>query len=340
MATKTDVEGRLMQWTQGEHRVAHLKPDFIVIGGQRCGTTALFAALRQHPEIFMPSHKEPRYFAFVDQPVLFVGPGAEHFRQGVVSDRADYQAMFAPAAPSQRCGEASPVYLSAAQSSASAVAMHQLVPDVRLIAILRQPAARTYSAYWHHRRLGIEPLTDFRAALAAEASRRDAGWLPGFQYRANSRYAVNLRPFLSLFPRHQLCIVLYESWRQTPAAVLRQILGFIGVSDRELPTVESGINRATAPRNSSLALWLDRSHTHKQWGSRLLPKIWRDRIVGWVRRANVTNPPPLPLDLHAELTASFRDDILELQGLLGCDLSHWLATPALPSRKGAGGRRD
>jgi hypothetical protein len=317
-----------------------LKPDFIVIGGQRCGTTALYATLRQHPQIFMPSHKEPRFFAFVNEPPTFVGPGAERFRRETVVEGTVYQALFTPAAPSQRCGEASPVYLSAAQSSASAVAMHQLVPDVRLIAILRQPAARAYSAYWHHRRLGIEPLTDFRAALAAEASRRDAGWLPGFQYRANSRYAVNLRPFLSLFPRHQLCIVLYESWRQTPAAVLRQILGFIGVSDRELPTVESGINRATAPRNSSLALWLDRPHTHKQWGRHVLPKIWRDRIVGWVRRANVTNPPPLPLDLHAELTESFRDDIVELQGLLGCDLSHWLATPTLTSRKSADGRQD
>ncbi|MBE2236193.1 MAG: sulfotransferase [Caldilineaceae bacterium] len=317
-----------------------MKPDFIVIGGQRCGTTALFTALRQHPEIFMPSRKEPRFFAFVDQPFLFVGPGAEHFRQGVVSDRADYQAMFATAAPLQRCGEASPVYLSAAQASASAVAMHQLAPDVRLIAILRQPAERTYSAYWHHRRLGIEPLADFRAALAAEDSRRDAGWLPGFDYRANSRYAANLRPYLSLFPRHQVCIVLYESWRQTPAAVLKQIVSFIGVSERELPKVESSINRATAPRNASLAHWLDRPHPLKQWGSRLLPKIWRDRIVGWVRRANVTNPPPLPCDLHAELTASFRDDILELQALLNWDLSHWLAAPTPKSRKIADRRQD
>ncbi|WP_165360941.1 sulfotransferase domain-containing protein [Candidatus Chloroploca sp. Khr17] len=317
-----------------------MKPDFIVIGGQRCGTTALFATLRQHPDIFMPRCKEPRFFAFVDQPLTFVGPGAEHFRQGVVSDEAAYQALFAPAAPSQRCGEASPIYLSAAQSSASAVAMHQLTPDVRLIAILRQPAERTYSAYWHHRRLGIEPLADFRDALAAEDRRRGAGWLPGFQYCANSRYATNLHSFLTLFPRRQLCILLYESWRQAPETVLKQIVSFLGVRDVALPKVARGINRATAPRNSRLAHWLDQPHPLKQLGSHWLPKTWRDRLVRWVRRANVTNPPPLPRDLHAELTESFRDDILELQVLLGCDLSHWLTTPALPSHKGARGRQD
>ena len=156
-----------------------MKPDFIVIGGQRCGTTAFFATLRQHPELFMPSRKEPRFFAFVDQPPAFVGPGAERFRQETVTEGPAYQALFAPATPTQRCGEASPIYLSATHAGVGAAAMRRLAPDVRLIALLRQPAERTYSAYWHHRRLGIEPLADFRAALAAEDRRRDAGWLPG-----------------------------------------------------------------------------------------------------------------------------------------------------------------
>ena len=115
---------------QLQPRNVHLKPDFIVIGAQRCGTTALYAALRQHPQVFMPSPKEPRFFAFVNQPPAFVGPGAERFRQETVVEGTVYQALFAPAAPVQRCGEASPVYLSAAQSSASAVAMHQLTVEM------------------------------------------------------------------------------------------------------------------------------------------------------------------------------------------------------------------
>lgn len=287
----------------------------------------------------MPLCKEPRFFAFVDQPPPFVGPGAERFRQEAVVEMSAYQALFASATPAQQCGEASPIYLSATHAGASAAAMRRLAPDVRLIAILRQPAERAYSAYWHHRRLGIEPLADFRAALAAEAGRRDMGWLPGFQYRANGRYAANLHPFLTLFPRNQLCIVLHDSWRQTPGAVFRQIVNFLEVSDIPLPKVASGINRATAPRNARLAHWLGQPHALRQWGRYWLPKIWRDRILHWLRRANVTSPPPLPRELHAELTESFRDDILALQVALGCDLSHWLTTPTLPPRNGAGGRR-
>jgi hypothetical protein len=121
--------------------------------------------------------------------------------------------------------------------------------------------------------------------------------------------------------------------------VLSQTLSFLDVKQITLPKVESGINRATAPRNFRLAHWLNYPHPLKHWGRHLLPKIWRDRILRWVRRANVTNPPPLPRDLHAELTESFRDDILELQVLLGCDLSHWLTTPAMPQGQGAGGRQ-
>jgi len=130
----------------------------------------------------MPPCKEPRFFAFVGQPPPFTGPGAEHFRHETVTEMSAYQALFASATPAQRCGEASPVYLSATHAGVSAAAMRRMTPDVRLIAILRQPAERAYSAYWHHRRLGIEPLTDFGAALAAEERRREAGWLPGFPY--------------------------------------------------------------------------------------------------------------------------------------------------------------
>lgn len=300
-----------------------MTPNFVVIGAQRCGTTALYLALKQHPQIFMSPLKEPRFFAFADQPADFIGPGAKAFQREIVSSWLDYQALFA-GAPDQCCGEASPVYLSSLRSASSAAVMAQRTPELRIIALLRQPADRAYSAFWHHRRLGIEPLTDFRRALAAEVERSAAGWLPGFGYRANGMYAANLHPFLDHFPRSHIRIYLYETWRRNPVTVLHDMLEFLEVGVDLLPVVAPGINRSIAPRSHLLAGWLEQPNHVIYWGTRLFPGSIRGILGRWARRWNAKTPPPMAVDVRAELTASFRDDILQLQDMIDCDLSHWL----------------
>ena len=312
-----------------------MTPDFVVIGAQRCGTTALYAALRQQPDLYMAAVKEPRFFAFSDQPPTFNGPGAERFRQETVAEWRAYQALFAGAALGQRCGEASPVYLSAYQPAQTAAAMRRLAPELRLVAILRQPADRAYSAFWHQRRLGSEPLADFRQALAAERSRLAAGWAPGFGYAANGRYAANLQPYCQQFPPEQIKVYLYDDWRQQPQTVLQDLAAFLQVRLTATSTIAAASNRSLAPRSRVLAHWLEQPQPGKQRLAHLLPLGLRRWARHWLHRWNGTLPPPLAEDLRAQLTAAFHDDIMSLENLIQRDLSAWLA-PASTGSQGQG----
>src|SRR6187200_1451927 len=125
-------------------------PDFLVIGAQKAGTTALYAYLRWHPGITGPSWKEVSFFD-------------RHWWRG----EAWYRGQFPLRAGGRLVGEASPSYLFHPLAPERA---RSLVPDAKLIALVRNPVDRAYSQYQHAVALGREPLS-FEDALAAEDER-------------------------------------------------------------------------------------------------------------------------------------------------------------------------
>ncbi len=153
-------------------------PDFLIIGAARAGTTALHSYLRQAPDIFMPAHKEPNFFAFEDEALACRGPGAE-FINNSVTRMADYRTLFAGAGPGQRLGEASPLYLYSPKAP-ERIAHH--LPEVRMVAILRNPVDQAFSHFLYATKYRIEPIADFTEALRREEERMAAGWQPLFGY--------------------------------------------------------------------------------------------------------------------------------------------------------------
>src|SRR5438067_10190697 len=119
---------------QGAGLVSHRRvPDFFIVGHHKSGTTALYEMLRSHPQIYMPTLKEPRYFAS-DLRAQF-----EPVKTGrIPATLEDYLALFDDAKPDQVMGEASPSYL---RSRAAARAIAEVQPAARIIAILREPAS-------------------------------------------------------------------------------------------------------------------------------------------------------------------------------------------------------
>ena len=125
-------------------------PDFLVLGAQKAGTTALYAYLRWHPGITGPSWKEVSFFD-------------RHWWRGP----AWYRGQFPLRSGTRLVGEASPSYLF---HPLAPERVRALVPDARLVALVRDPVARAYSHYQHEVALGREPLS-FEDALAAEPER-------------------------------------------------------------------------------------------------------------------------------------------------------------------------
>jgi sulfotransferase family protein len=211
-------------------------PDFLIIGAQKAGTTALYAYLRWHPEITGPSFKEVSFFD-------------RHYTRGPAWYRAHL-----PARPRQwptrlrngrwpSVGEASPSYLFhplAPERVAS------LMPWARLIAVLRNPVDRAFSHYQHEVALGREPLS-FEDALDAEEERMrgelermaadpsyfsHAWW--NYTYASRGRYAEQLERWYASFPREQVLVVLSDELSQEPDETYARVLDFLGVRPYQL----------------------------------------------------------------------------------------------------------
>lgn len=298
-------------------------PNFLIIGPPKCGTTALYAALACHPQIYMSPVKEPRFFAFDGQPPSFSGPGDELYNQCAITSWEEYLSLFAAADGHTALGEASPVYLTSFQPERTAENIWRRLPDIRLIAILRQPVERAYSHFTSRRQLGIEPLADFREALAAEEQRIAANWSPGFRDRRNGMYFANLAPYFEHFPRNQIRIYLYEALIQDPQSVLTDLCHFLKVDPTLMPGSLELRNVTTWPRSRLLAALLRRAQMLKALLPLGMRRTWGTRLRAW----NRIKPPPLDPDLHRELTESYRQEVVNLQSLIDHDLAHWLARP-------------
>lgn len=187
-------------------------PDFVIAGTQKGGTTSLHHALAMHSEIFFPAKQELHFFDHDEE----YAKGAEQYR-----------AHFSSARPKQLIGQTSPLYM---YEPAVADRMFGLIPNVKLIFILRDPVARAYSHYWHSVRFGFESM-GFEDALAGENDRIMEGALSrrNFSYVDRGRYAGQLDRFETLYGSSKMLVVTLDQLKASQASVLDRCLRFIGV---------------------------------------------------------------------------------------------------------------
>jgi hypothetical protein len=287
-------------------------PTFLVIGAYKAGTTALHHALRAHPDVFVPELKEPSFFAFVDAPDA-KNPAFER----AVHDESAYGALFAAAGGATARGEVSPEYLV---NPAAPAAIARRVPDVQLIATLRNPVDRAWSDWLMYAREGRES-DDFERALALQESRRRAGDPTGY-YLATGEYADQLARFLEHFPREQLHVWLYDDLDADTDRVMGEVFTAIGVDPHvSSPPVERH-NVGGVPTST-------RDRVLLSTRARLRPMLRRLPLAGLRRRMSDTldgrlQRPSIDPDVRSQLVEHFRPDIERVQQLIDRDLSAWL----------------
>jgi hypothetical protein len=182
-------------------------PTFLVIGAMKAGTTALFDYLSAHPDVFMPDIKETGFFV-------------ERFNWRKGLDW--YESLFDGAAGALARGEASPAYALYPTLPGAPERIAAVVPDVRLVYLVRHPIKRITSQYLHGVVGGRERRSLTRAVLETP------------EYIDASRYGVQLDRYLRHFDPAQLLVVRSESLRDDRAATVRRVLEFIGV-DPDVP---------------------------------------------------------------------------------------------------------
>lgn len=293
-------------------------PNFLIIGAAKAGTTALYHYLKQHPQIYMSPVKEPRFFAFEGQKLDFQGPLGEEINRSSVTDIKDYQALFEGVSDQTAVGEASTEYL---RSPKAPKQIWHHIPDIKLIAILRDPVERAHAAYLMHIREGWETL-DFAQALQEEETRIRNNWSFG-HYATAGFYYTPLKRYFDMFDRSQIKVYLYEDLTSNAADLLRDIFQFLGVEETFVPDLSVRYNVSGVPKNKVLHALVTGLNPIKPVLNQLIPAKLGSNLKGYYSRQNLAKPKLSP-EIRQQLIEVYRDDILQLQTLIQRDLSKWL----------------
>jgi Sulfotransferase family len=299
-------------------------PDFLVAGVPKAGTTALHAALSRHPGLYLPPIKEPKFFLTEGPPPARGGPGDALTYREHVWERDKYEALFDAAPPGALRGEATPLYLYDPDAMRR---IRALIPDARLIVIVRDPVERAHSNWTHLWSAGLEPVGDFVCACAEEERRIAAGWASFWHYTGLGRYGEQLAHAFSLFPREQVLVLRYRLLIDDPMATLDRICGFLGV--------EAGI-LAEIPRENVTA-HPERTLSHRAVSlgvrasdavGRLLPgkaaTAGTHQLERFLQRGR-RERQPLSWEQRQAMLPKFTADIRLLESVLGEAFSDWLA---------------
>lgn len=239
-----------------------MSPTFLCLGGQRCGTTWLYEALKQCPTVQVSRDKETDFF------------NRKLFSQNL----ADYESYFdglkgrpVPAV----CGEVSPNYCLLKRPGIELI--HQLYPDLRLVLILRNPVERSISQAWldlcYLRHRPERRLRAFEYLLHAERWRTQ---------RRND-YAAILRDWRAVFGTEALYVALYDDLVAEPRGFFRAVLRHIGADDWLLPEplAHERVFASGTPQPSAFIRWYYARACQEQVAA--LNDLLPGRVTPWLR---------------------------------------------------------
>ena len=286
--------------------------DFLIVGAEKSGTTSLHRYLGQHPGVFTPFEKELAYFS--------LEPDAE---RGRIIDT-----YYAAAKPGQILG-LSQVNMLLLPGVAERI--HSYNPQAKILAILRNPIERAYSAYWFARMRGWERMESFESALQKELTGDTTQDGLRYKYLERGHYAEQLQRYLAVFGQRQVKVLFMEDLHEAPSGQVGHVLEWLGVSPRldgiafhdrhnvtsrpRFPRLASVLQAASAP--TRLAVRTVVSQQGRRWIQRNLLKP----LVNWSRIP--FSPPPMKDETRAWLQDYYEDHNKRLAQLLDRELSHW-----------------
>jgi hypothetical protein len=274
-------------------------PNFIIFGAIKSGTGALYQYLSHHPEIFLSPVKEPRYFTQDKKgKALNKNSGS---RYPSVTTLAEYSNQFAGVKSETALGEASSNYI---YSRAAAEEIKKLIPDVKLIATLRNPIDRARAHYQMENKSNKLDMTGKKIDYKNE------------RWARASCYHEALQAYYEIFSREQIKVVIFEEWVNNTGPVLKDIYQFLGV-DHSF-NIDAKIKYQAGRPN-----WPGIPPTSKLRKIKSILPIQTLMTVNKVKRFFTKDMSELKSEERQEMYSWYSDDIIKLQELLQRDLSVW-----------------
>jgi hypothetical protein len=287
--------------------------DFFLVGAQKSGTTSLHRYLQRHPRIFLPHRKEIEHFVLDEKYRELERLLPYDYPAGIAADLvglSNVELLFFPHAPER---------------------LHRYNPDARIVASLRDPVDRAYSAYWYQRSVGVERAATFEEALAREPMLDPEDRLARGQlaYLEHGHYAEQLERYRRFFPDERIHVLLYDDMRRDNG-YLPRLLAWLGIGDPDFCPPEERHNVTAEPRFPWLQRMLRAADSPVMRAYRaVMPTRLRyflfRHVVEPVSEANLRpfRYPPMREETRERLRAYYRPHNERLAALLGRDLGHW-----------------
>ncbi len=297
------------------------RPNFIIAGAPKCGTTALSEYLREHPNVFVSTPKEVHYFS-TDMP-----------GHGVAKTERAYLELFADVGPEHRAvGEASVWYLYSTEAARN---IRAFAPDMKLLVMLRNPADLTYSMHSQSLYNLWEDEPDFATAWRLCDARRAGERIPGpcdepkiLLYDELGALGAQVERLLGVFPREQVEIVFFDDFVSDTEGVYESVLRFLDLPlDHDVEFKPH--NQNATHRYGWLSALTEQPPEALQRMVRTVKSVTGAgdlKVMKRLRNWNLveTERPPLDASMRRTVLDHYRDDVQKLARLTGRDLDHWL----------------
>ncbi len=290
------------------------KVDFLIVGAKKAGTSAFYEFLRQHQDIFFPPVKETIFFA-----------DDKYYQQG-----ESYFNSFYRGARNESILGGVDVELLFFQQTAKRI--YEYNPNMKIIAMLRNPVERAYSAYWYAKRFGWEECKTFEDALSKESVRiRGAQKEQRKSYLAYGHYSKQLKYYFDVFGRDKVHFILNKNLKEYPEKTVKEILDWLEI-DPDISGMELGkkVNIARTPRFKRVEKFM---YNHDSWLKRIIRKSTTSEFRYYlsmcikkpleILNTKPFNYPPMKQDTRDYLVEYFRPWNEKLSKLIYRDMSHW-----------------
>ncbi|GJL94708.1 MAG: sulfotransferase [Hyphococcus sp.] len=268
-------------------------PDFIIIGAMKCGTSTLYEQLAAQPGFFMTTPKEPNFFSDDDI-----------FSRGM----SWYNALFESAAAGDVKGEASTHYTKLSTHPHAAERLHEALPDVKLIYLMRHPVDRLVSHYIHEWTMG------------AVTNEIDDVANAGSAFVDYGLYSRQLTPYLERYGSNNILPMFLERMNEAPGEELARAASFLEYERPVRWCDDLGPQNVSKDRIRRFPLYdlLVESAPATALRRAVAPRALRDFIKG---KLQMRDRPTLSSDAQQRVERIFNEDLLQLGDMLGVKLT-------------------
>ncbi len=296
------------------------KPNFFIVGAPKCGTTALSEYLKEHPNVFMSTPKEPHYFA------------SDMVYHREIENGDDYLALFDEAREEQTAiGEASVWYLYSKKAIQNIYTFNK---NAKIVVMLRKPVEMVYSMHSQHLYSVGDDISDFEKAWDLEEERKQGRSIPKYilhrpnlYYSEIANYYTQLQNLYKYFPKEQVKVIIFDDFVKDTKTIFSDVITFL-----ELPVYEKSsfqrVNENAVIRFPLIKKILKRESKFSKKLRETIKEVFGIKRIGFrdmVKKINSVKTKRIPMNsiIQKRVLMSYEQEVNNLSELLDIDLSHW-----------------